>query len=114
MADTPYRVGHMHAKPFRIGRLLARIGVLLSAWTMAASAPLHAQAAEGRGVVVSTHDVEFVALVADAVVVMAEGEVVSAGDVGKVLAESPAFAPQTAKVLGPGWLTVADVAGATS
>jgi energy-coupling factor transport system ATP-binding protein len=75
---------------------------------------LHAQAAEGRGVVVSTHDVEFVALVADAVVVMAEGEVVSAGDVGKVLAESPAFAPQTAKVLGPGWLTVADVAGATS
>ncbi len=46
MADTPYRVGHMHAKPFRIGRLLARIGVLLSAWTMAASAPLHAQAAD--------------------------------------------------------------------
>ena len=46
MADTPYRVGHMHAKPFRIGRLLARIGVLLSAWTMAASAPLHAQTAD--------------------------------------------------------------------
>lgn len=46
MPDTLYRVGHMHAKPFRIGRLLARIGVLLSAWSMAASAPLHAQAVD--------------------------------------------------------------------
>jgi energy-coupling factor transport system ATP-binding protein len=70
---------------------------------------LRAQANEGRAVVVSTHDVEFVALVADAVLVMAEGEVVSAGGVEKVLAESPAFAPQVAKVLGPPWLTVADV-----
>ncbi len=70
---------------------------------------LGAQAAQGRGVVVATHDVEFVALVAASVVVLAEGEVVSAGDVAKVLAESPAFAPQVAKVLGPGWLTVADV-----
>ena len=76
------------------------------------AAILRAQAAEGRGVVVSTHDVEFVAQVADAVVVLAEGEVVSAGDVAKVLAESPAFAPQVAKVLGPGWLTVADVEAA--
>jgi energy-coupling factor transport system ATP-binding protein len=73
---------------------------------------LRSLAAEGRGVVVSTHDVEFVAQVAASVVVLAEGEVVSAGDVAKVLAESPAFAPQVAKVLGPGWLTVADVEGA--
>ncbi|KQP79097.1 cobalt ABC transporter ATP-binding protein [Aeromicrobium sp. Leaf289] len=76
------------------------------------AAILHAQAAEGRGVVVSTHDVEFVAQVADAVVVLAEGEVVSAGGVSKVLAESPAFAPQVSKVLGSDWLTVADVEGA--
>ena len=34
---------------------------------------------EGRGVLVATHDVEFVAQVADQVVVMAGGEVVSAG-----------------------------------
>ena len=76
------------------------------------AAILRAQAEEGRGVVVSTHDVEFVAQVADSVVVLAEGEVISSGDIAKVLAESPAFAPQMAKVLGPGWLTVADVAGA--
>lgn len=69
-------------------------------------------AAQGRAVVVSTHDVEFVATLADDVVVMAEGEVVSAGPVTKVLAESPAFAPQVAKVLGHDWLTVSDVEAA--
>jgi energy-coupling factor transporter ATP-binding protein EcfA2 len=65
---------------------------------------------QGRAVLVSTHDVEFVALVADRVVVMAEGEVVSAGGVREVLAQSPAFAPQVMKVLGPPWLRVAEVA----
>ncbi len=66
-------------------------------------------AAQGHGVVVATHDVEFVASVADEVVVMAGGEVVSAGVTARVLAESPAFAPQVAKILGPGWLTVDQV-----
>ncbi|WP_148575810.1 ABC transporter ATP-binding protein [Nocardioides caldifontis] len=65
--------------------------------------------AEGRGVLVASHDVEFVARVADEVVVMAGGEVVSAGPVDRVLAESPAFAPQMSKILGPGWLTVDQV-----
>ena len=65
--------------------------------------------AEGRGVVVASHDVEFVARIADEVVVMAGGEVVSAGPVEQVLAESPAFAPQMSKILGPGWLTVDQV-----
>ncbi|MFC5183217.1 ABC transporter ATP-binding protein [Actinomadura harenae] len=65
--------------------------------------------AEGRAVVVATHDVEFVAAVADRVAVMAEGEIVSDGPAADVLGGSPAFAPQTAKILGPGWLTVADV-----
>jgi energy-coupling factor transport system ATP-binding protein len=65
--------------------------------------------AEGRGVIVASHDVEFVARVADEVVVMAGGEVVSAGPVDRVLAESPAFAPQMSKILGPGWLTVDQV-----
>jgi energy-coupling factor transport system ATP-binding protein len=64
---------------------------------------------EGRGVLVATHDVEFVAQVADEVVVLAAGEVVSAGPTARVLAESPAFAPQTSKILGPGWLTVDQV-----
>jgi len=67
---------------------------------------------EGRAVVVATHDVEFVATVADRVVVMAEGEIVSDGPTVEVLGGSPAFAPQVAKILGPDWLTVADVEAA--
>jgi len=63
----------------------------------------------GRAVLVSSHDVEFVAQVADRVVVLAEGEVVSSGPTARVVAESPAFAPQVLKVLGHGWLTVPQV-----
>jgi energy-coupling factor transport system ATP-binding protein len=66
-------------------------------------------AAEGRSVLVSTHDVEFTAQVADEVVVLAEGEIVSSGPVRRVVAESPAFAPQVTKVLGPPWLRVDEV-----
>src|SRR5690606_28554372 len=65
---------------------------------------------EGHAVLVATHDVEFVAKVADEVVVLAEGEVVSAGPVRRVVAESPAFAPQVMKVLGPEWLRIDEVA----
>ncbi len=66
-------------------------------------------ARDGHAVLVATHDVEFVATVADDVVVLAEGEVVSQGPVREVVAESPAFAPQVTKVLGPPWLRVAEV-----
>ena len=45
-------------------------------------------------------------------VVLAEGEVVSPGPVRRVVAESPAFAPQVTKVLGPPWLRVDEVVGA--
>ncbi|CUR55945.1 putative ABC transporter ATP-binding protein SAV_5847 [metagenome] len=69
-------------------------------------------AAEGRAVLLATHDVEFAAHVADEVVVMAEGEVVSSGPPRRVLAESPSFAPQVTKVLGPPWLVVEEVAEA--
>jgi len=69
-------------------------------------------ASEGRTVLVSTHDVEFTALAAHEVVVLAEGEVVSSGPVRRVVAESPAFAPQVTKVLGPPWLRVDEVVGA--
>jgi energy-coupling factor transporter ATP-binding protein EcfA2 len=65
--------------------------------------------AQGRAVLVATHDVEFVAQVADRVVVLAEGEVVSSGPTARVVAESPAFAPQVHKILGGGWLTVDQV-----
>ncbi len=64
---------------------------------------------EGRAVLVATHDVEFAAEVADRVLVLAGGEVVSEGPASTVLAESPAFAPQVTKVLGAPWLTVTDV-----
>ncbi|WP_228083102.1 ABC transporter ATP-binding protein [Streptomyces profundus] len=67
-------------------------------------------AREGRAVVVATHDVEFVATVADRVIVMAEGEIVSDGPTVEVLGGSPAFAPQVAKILGEDWLTVDEVA----
>ncbi len=69
-------------------------------------------AREGRAVLVATHDVEFVATAADDVVVLAEGEVVSSGPVRRVVAESPAFAPQVTKILGPRWLHVDEVVAA--
>jgi len=58
-------------------------------------------AAEGRAVVIATHDVEFAAAAADRVVVMAVGEVVADGPTGEVLTASAAFAPQLAKILAP-------------
>lgn len=66
-------------------------------------------AADGHAVLLATHDVEFAAHVADEVVVLAEGEVISQGPTRRVLAESPSFAPQVTKVLGPLWLTVDEV-----
>jgi len=71
-------------------------------------------AAQGRAVLVATHDVEFVAEVADRVVVLANGEVVSSGPTALVVSETPAFAPQVSKIMGPDWLTVAQVAEALS
>ncbi len=64
----------------------------------------------GHTVVLATHDVELAADVADRVVVLAEGQVVADGPVREVLAGSPAFAPQVAKILHPlPYLTVEDV-----
>ncbi len=70
------------------------------------------QAARGCAVLVASHDVEFVAEVADRVVVLAQGEVVASGPTREVIAQTPAFAPQVHKVLGEPWLTVAEVARA--
>ena len=69
-------------------------------------------AADDHAVLLATHDVEFAAHVADDVVVMADGEIVSQGTPRRVLAESPSFAPQVTKVLGPPWLVVEEVAAA--
>lgn len=57
--------------------------------------------ARGQAVLVSSHDVEFVAQTADEVVFMADGDVVSTGSTAQVLLGSPAFAPQVAKILAP-------------
>ena len=51
-------------------------------------------AADGHAVLVATHDVEFVAQVADRVVVLADGRGRLRGPDRRVVAESPAFAPQ--------------------
>ena len=48
----------------------------------------------------------------DDALVLAEGEVVSRGPARTVVAESPAFAPQVTKVLGPPWLRVDEVTDA--
>ncbi len=71
----------------------------------------HARA--GGAVLLSSHDVEFVAECADRVVVLAGGEVVADGSAREVLTASPTFAPQVAKVLHPiELLTVAQVSAA--
>jgi energy-coupling factor transporter ATP-binding protein EcfA2 len=67
-------------------------------------------AADGRSVVIATHDVEFVASAADRVVVMATGDVVADGPTAQVVVASPAFAPQVAKILAPrAYLTLEQV-----
>jgi energy-coupling factor transport system ATP-binding protein len=71
-------------------------------------------AARGHGIVLATHDVELAAEVATRVVVLAEGEVVADGQAAGVLAGSPAFAPQVAKILHPlHLLTVDEVVACT-
>ena len=67
----------------------------------------------GHTVVVATHDVELAADLATRVVVLAEGEVVSDGPARQVLDDSPAFAPQVAKVVHPAaYLTTGEVLAA--
>ncbi|WP_327367187.1 ABC transporter ATP-binding protein [Streptomyces sp. NBC_01217] len=74
---------------------------------------LRGLAAEGHAIVLATHDVELAAELAHRVVILADGEVVADGETRQVVVSSPAFAPQTAKILAPQeWLTVTQVRGA--
>jgi len=76
-------------------------------------AALDELAAEGRAIVIATHDVEVVAEVADRAIVLAAGEVVADGSAREVVCQSPVFAPQVAKILSPAeWLTVDEVVAA--
>ncbi len=65
------------------------------------AAVLAEHAAGGGAVLLSSHDVEFVAQCAERVVVLADGEVVADGPAREVLVASPTFAPQVAKVMHP-------------
>lgn len=62
---------------------------------------IHRLTTAGSAVMLSTHDVEFAALVADRVVVLAEGRVVTEGPALDVLTATPLFSPQVAKVMAP-------------
>lgn len=65
------------------------------------AAVLVRHAARGGAVLLSSHDVEFVAECADRVVVLADGAVVADGSAREVLVASPIFAPQVARILSP-------------
>jgi energy-coupling factor transport system ATP-binding protein len=74
---------------------------------------LLAQKAQGRTVVVVTHDVELVAQCAERVVLMGDGEIVVDGPVREVMSGSQVFASQINKLFrDPRFLTVADVMAA--
>lgn len=74
------------------------------------AAALSRHAAAGAAVLLSSHDVEFVAESAGRVLVMADGQLVADGGVRDILVASPTFAPQVAKILHPvELLTVDDV-----
>lgn len=73
-------------------------------------AVLRALADDGHAIILATHDVELAAELARRVVILADGEVVADGPTRQVVVSSPAFAPQTAKILAPQeWLTVGQV-----
>ena len=67
----------------------------------------------GRSICIATHDVELVADLADRVLFIADGEIISDGDARSSLLASPAFAPQVAKAYpDSGFITVREVSDA--
>jgi energy-coupling factor transport system ATP-binding protein len=78
------------------------------------STMLRAYVRDGRVVVFATHDVELVAALADRVLMLAGGRVIADGSPEDVIGDSAVFAPQTARVFGPRWLTPERVAEAMS
>ena len=69
--------------------------------------------AEGAALLLVTHDVEMAATIATRTIMLSQGEVIAVGPTRDVLAGSPQFAPQMARLFpGRGWLTVQDVLGA--
>jgi len=64
----------------------------------------------GGCIVLATHDVELIAALADTVVLLGNGEVVASGSPREVLSGSLAYSTVVNRVLGPGFLTLADIA----
>jgi energy-coupling factor transport system ATP-binding protein len=65
--------------------------------------------ADGAALLVVTHDVEFAAALANRVVLLSQGDVIVDGAPGSVLAGSPLFATQIARLFPTtGWLTAED------
>ena len=62
---------------------------------------LRSLAAQGRAVLVSTHDVEFAAAATDRMILMADAEIVADGRTREVAVSSPAYAPQVARCVAP-------------
>jgi energy-coupling factor transport system ATP-binding protein len=73
---------------------------------------LRTYVAGDRAVMLATHDVELAALIATRVIMLAGGEIVAEGAPEEVLGDSAVFAPQTARVFGPKWLTPEQVVAA--
>lgn len=74
---------------------------------------LHEWRDDGMAILVVTHDVELAAAIADRVILMSQGEIIAEGEPAEVMATSPLFAPQIAKLFPEtGWLTVNDALGA--
>ena len=69
--------------------------------------------AAGMGLLLVTHDVELVAQIAQRTLIISQGEIIAAGETADILAASPLFAPQIARLFpGSGWLTVEDALAA--
>jgi energy-coupling factor transport system ATP-binding protein len=91
LLDEPTRGLDQHAKQ--------QLAALLARWRD-----------QGMAILLITHDVEFAALIATRVVLLARGEVIASGTPAEILGASPLFAPQAARLFpGAGWLTAADV-----
>jgi len=68
--------------------------------------------AEGRSILLATHDVELVARCSDRVVLMGDGEVIMEGPTREVMTGSLVFASQVNKLYrDPACLVVEDVIG---
>ena len=71
---------------------------------------LQQRATTDRSILIATHDVELVAELADRVLFLADGELITDGETREALTASLPFAPQIAKIFAPQrWLTVKEV-----